>query len=60
MGVLGWRWGLRRSREEDSDEEVETVSRGTSDSDWIVMGRAKREVSERKEEKASWRVWEAA
>ena len=59
MGVLGWRCGFRVSREEGRVLEVGSGGRGMRDSDWIVIGRAKRVVSERKLAKAEWRSCDA-
>ena len=59
MGALGWRCGLRLSREAGRVFEVGSGVRGTRDSDWIAMGRAKRVVSERKLAKAEWRSSDA-
>ena len=47
------------SREEGRVLEVGSGGRGIRDSDWIVIGRAKRVVSERKLAKAEWRSCDA-
>lgn len=67
MAVEGWRWGDREGRLSarlDDDEVLEvlvkgTGSRGVRDSEVMVMGRAKREVSSEKDEKAERRAEDA-
>ena len=64
MGVLGWRWGSRRGREEAKSALAlelgkEMAGRGVRRSEEMVMGSAKRVGLEVKAAKAAWRSSDA-